>query len=513
MSELRGTLLYMAPEIFCEGVYHPSCDLWSVGIIMYECLFGAPPYASSNLETLKMRLLNREAVQIPHNPQTSGNCSSLLKGLLRPDPSDRLNHQEFFDHPFVDLKHAPTAESLSHALSYLELAHECEQAGQLSAAYEKYTRGLAHLVSAIEYEPSPKQREELKQMASRYFDQAERVKSLLRSKSNTKFPPARPTCPPRRRVQAPCESADPHLQSKLVQQSSMATGPPHSTTCDTTSDEPKTATALPPSTWLSYVTSFLRRNPRTNSCTPVSAHSHPSPEVFPSAENPKVSLPSQSTQPLDQAIEESDDVTRCTDSTLPINSASILKDLHTTLCDGSRNSLDTVSSNEKISRLRALSVSFGSPDSQSECRPSSTEFDLTYLQHMAILTDTERLLELKSLCSSPDNRYGSILDSVEEFYLLLRTNRLHAAISHVEANFPNWLAVAKDDINEERRRAVMKELKLVLDLIEWSKQQSSEQLSSSENAGATEADCPVSHEVGIDALSEADSTDTSCCIS
>ncbi|VDQ04312.1 unnamed protein product [Trichobilharzia regenti] len=40
MNEVRGTLLYMAPEIYCEGVYHPSCDLWSVGIILYGELNG-----------------------------------------------------------------------------------------------------------------------------------------------------------------------------------------------------------------------------------------------------------------------------------------------------------------------------------------------------------------------------------------------------------------------------------------------------------------------------------------
>lgn len=39
-NEVRGTLLYMAPEIFCEGFYHPSCDLWSIGIILYGELNG-----------------------------------------------------------------------------------------------------------------------------------------------------------------------------------------------------------------------------------------------------------------------------------------------------------------------------------------------------------------------------------------------------------------------------------------------------------------------------------------
>lgn len=39
-----GSLLYMAPEKLLKQSYDSRVDLWSVGIIMYECLFGRPPY-------------------------------------------------------------------------------------------------------------------------------------------------------------------------------------------------------------------------------------------------------------------------------------------------------------------------------------------------------------------------------------------------------------------------------------------------------------------------------------
>ena len=32
---LRGSPLYMAPEIICERKYHAKVDLWSVGVIMF----------------------------------------------------------------------------------------------------------------------------------------------------------------------------------------------------------------------------------------------------------------------------------------------------------------------------------------------------------------------------------------------------------------------------------------------------------------------------------------------
>lgn len=35
-----GTSQYMAPEVIRGDYYDGRCDWWSIGIIMYECLFG-----------------------------------------------------------------------------------------------------------------------------------------------------------------------------------------------------------------------------------------------------------------------------------------------------------------------------------------------------------------------------------------------------------------------------------------------------------------------------------------
>ncbi|GAA52444.1 serine/threonine-protein kinase ULK3, partial [Clonorchis sinensis] len=222
LNELRGTLLYMAPEVYCEGIYHPSCDLWSVGIILFECLFGNPPYASEDSKQLKAKLLTAKPIVIPSDVRISANCAALLRGLLKRNPEERMNHTEFFEHPFVDIKHAPSAESLDKAnftrafsdpetafsagrsavlqlvvlrLSHLEKARMLEKKNDLEAAYEYYTHGLAHLVSAVEYETSASQRELLKQLASQYFTQAEAVKTRLKlegSRTSNSVPPRPP---------------------------------------------------------------------------------------------------------------------------------------------------------------------------------------------------------------------------------------------------------------------------------------------------------------------------------
>ena len=43
-----GTPDYIAPEIFSRQGYSFSCDWWSVGAIMFECLIGWPPFCAED---------------------------------------------------------------------------------------------------------------------------------------------------------------------------------------------------------------------------------------------------------------------------------------------------------------------------------------------------------------------------------------------------------------------------------------------------------------------------------
>lgn len=43
-----GTPDYIAPEIFSGRGYTFSCDWWSLGAIMYECMIGWPPFCAED---------------------------------------------------------------------------------------------------------------------------------------------------------------------------------------------------------------------------------------------------------------------------------------------------------------------------------------------------------------------------------------------------------------------------------------------------------------------------------
>lgn len=51
-----GTPDYIAPEIFSGKGYDYSCDWWSLGTIMFECLIGWPPFCAEKRMTRTARL-------------------------------------------------------------------------------------------------------------------------------------------------------------------------------------------------------------------------------------------------------------------------------------------------------------------------------------------------------------------------------------------------------------------------------------------------------------------------
>lgn len=80
LTSIKGTPLYMAPELIEEQPYDFKADLWSLGCIIYELLVGAPPFRTINILQL-IRLIKHEQVQWP--TRISDVCTSFLKVKIR----------------------------------------------------------------------------------------------------------------------------------------------------------------------------------------------------------------------------------------------------------------------------------------------------------------------------------------------------------------------------------------------------------------------------------------------
>ncbi|NXU93859.1 ULK3 kinase, partial [Xiphorhynchus elegans] len=149
---LRGSPLYMAPEMVCRQQYDARVDLWSVGVILYEALFGKPPFASRSFTELEEKIRSDQAVVLPSRPQLSSECRDLLGQLLERDPLKRISFERFFAHPFVDMEHIPGPESLGKATELVVEAVRKDQEGDANAALSLYCKALEYFVPALHCE-------------------------------------------------------------------------------------------------------------------------------------------------------------------------------------------------------------------------------------------------------------------------------------------------------------------------------------------------------------------------
>lgn len=101
---IKGSPLYMAPEILLKHSYSPLADLWSIGVILYECIFGRAPYSSKSLDELLHKIKTKQKIVISPAAAISKECRDIMSRLLIHEPEQRIAFQEFFDHPFLSAK-------------------------------------------------------------------------------------------------------------------------------------------------------------------------------------------------------------------------------------------------------------------------------------------------------------------------------------------------------------------------------------------------------------------------
>uniref|UniRef100_A0A8D0ST31 Serine/threonine-protein kinase ULK3 n=1 Tax=Sus scrofa TaxID=9823 RepID=A0A8D0ST31_PIG len=178
---LRGSPLYMAPEMVCQRQYDARVDLWSVGVILYEALFGQPPFASRSFSELEEKIRSNRVIELPLRPLLSQDCRDLLQRLLERDPNRRISFQDFFAHPWVDLEHMPSGESLARATALVVQAVQKDQQGDAAAALSLYCKALDFFVPALHYEVDAQRKEAIKAKVGQYVSRAEELKAIVSS--------------------------------------------------------------------------------------------------------------------------------------------------------------------------------------------------------------------------------------------------------------------------------------------------------------------------------------------
>ncbi|KAL0589785.1 hypothetical protein ABG067_002010 [Albugo candida] len=105
-TTLCGTLDYLPPEMIENKPHDENVDVWTLGVLMYEFLVGAPPFeAIGNTETYK----RIASVDLQFPSHVSSPARDLLQKILQRDPQLRISLPNLLEHSWIQLHCAESA--------------------------------------------------------------------------------------------------------------------------------------------------------------------------------------------------------------------------------------------------------------------------------------------------------------------------------------------------------------------------------------------------------------------
>ena len=94
ISESVGSYFYAAPEIIKNLEYDEKCDLWSLGITLYELLFNQLPYGKNvTINMVKQSIYYEDRFFL--NKTNEYEINELLEKLLTINRKNRMNYKDF----------------------------------------------------------------------------------------------------------------------------------------------------------------------------------------------------------------------------------------------------------------------------------------------------------------------------------------------------------------------------------------------------------------------------------
>ena len=94
-----GTPEYVSPEVLKKLPYNEKVDIWGIGVLIFELVFGYPPF-SSNLNTVRFNNIKEGKINWPENFE-DGDLKDLIQKILKVNPKERISLDDIEKHPWL----------------------------------------------------------------------------------------------------------------------------------------------------------------------------------------------------------------------------------------------------------------------------------------------------------------------------------------------------------------------------------------------------------------------------
>lgn len=94
-----GTPLYCAPELWQNKHYGKAADMWSLGVLLYECITGLPPFTAHSIEDLRATIIH--SAPRPITKRYNPDIVAITMALLRKTPGERPDCAMLIHYPYV----------------------------------------------------------------------------------------------------------------------------------------------------------------------------------------------------------------------------------------------------------------------------------------------------------------------------------------------------------------------------------------------------------------------------
>ncbi|KRX01735.1 Protein kinase-like domain [Pseudocohnilembus persalinus] len=100
IKEAVGTPLYMSPQLLQSQPYTAKSDIWSIGMMFYEMIFGKTPWPCRDLNSF-VRNMRSQPLRFPYNKKIGSETKSFLQGCLQYDEAKRFTWDQVLSHPIA----------------------------------------------------------------------------------------------------------------------------------------------------------------------------------------------------------------------------------------------------------------------------------------------------------------------------------------------------------------------------------------------------------------------------